>query len=689
MTSGSTGYVSNVEVEPTPGLGNEPKSEWPKSPPPGTKPIDLLRPHSELHQKVIEYLDRRLDLSERKMSDFYARWRVNEMKLQGYITLPDYEKILKEMNNKGKAPQATAMVIPYSFATHQTFVTYLTQVFCGRKPLFQISSYKKENIEAAQRLETLTQYNVDKTRMIKWIYQHTSDALAYGLGVMRSRWVRDVALRTFREALPSGTMVGMASQGAIMPKRKPTVVYAGNLVEAQDPFMFFPDPRVPMTEVNKRGEFVFWRCYEGKHILKRMEGMGILKWVEAANSKLPSSRWITGGEESARSLMASGQANPGQQGNDEGRGVSSYYQVDEGTVTLIPAELGLGAEQYPVKFIFTILNRSQIVRAEPLEADHDMHPVSVTEPLTLGYGFGHCGMTDYMGPIQDIMSWLVNSHIFNVRSALNNMFLIDPLRVEMQDAKNPEPGKLIRLKRAAWGTDVREAMMQLAVADVTGGHLKDSEAFVRMAQYLSGATDNVMGLQEAGGRKTATEVRTSAEAGASRLASMAKLISAQSLVDIAEQMVINQQQYMDTEFVQQVLGEDAMLLTQGQKLLPDMVAGDFQFPVSDGTLPIDRAALLDVWKQIFLGIAQSPQLSATFDIIKVFEYTAELGGARNIEDFKIQMTPDQQVLAQAQAGNMVPAGQAAQRMNGAAPQGGQPTGLPPPKMNGGAPPGAG
>ena len=675
------GSISSLETtEPTPGLSNEPRSEWPKAPDPGTKPIDLLRPHSELHQKVIEYLDRRLDLSERKMSDFYARWRVNEMKLQGYITLPDYEKLLKEMNDKGKAPQATAMIIPYSFATHQTFVTYLTQVFCGRKPMFQISSYKKENIEAAQRIETLTQYNVDKTRMIKWIYQHVSDALAYGIGVLRSRWVREVALRTTRAPMPSGTAIGMASDGPV-PQRKPTVVYAGNMVESQDPFMFFPDPRVPMTEVNKRGEFVFWRCFEGKHILKRMEGMGLLKWVEAANSKIPTSKWVTGGEESARSLVAGGQAHPGTQGGDEGRGVTSYYQVDEGTVTLIPAELGLGREQYPVKFLFTILNRSQIVRAEPLEADHDMHPVSVTEPLTLGYGFGHCGMTDYMGPIQDIMSWLVNSHIFNVRSALNNMFLIDPLRVEMQDAKNPEPGKLIRLKRAAWGTDVREAMQQLQVADVTGGHLKDSEAFIRMAQYLSGATDNVMGLQETSGRKTATEVRTAAEAGASRLASMAKLISAQSLVDMAEQMVINQQQYMDPKFVQMVLGNDAMLLAQGQMLMPDMIAGDYQFPISDGTLPIDRVALLEVWKEIFMAIAQSPQLSATFDIVKVFEYTAELGGARNIEDFKVQMTPDQQVMAQAQAGNMVPAGAAAAKMNGGAPPGGgAPTGqVPPPQ----------
>jgi hypothetical protein len=103
--------------------------------------------------------------------------------------------------------------------------------------------------------------------------------------------------------------------------------------------------------------------------------------------------------------------------------------------------------------------------------------------------------------------------------------------------------------------------------------------------------------------------------------------------------------------------------------------------VSDGTLPIDRVALLEVWKEIFIAIAQSPQLSSTFDIVKVFEYTAELGGARNIDDFKLQMTPDQQVLAQAQAGNIVPAGQAAGKMNGGAPPGGgQPTGqVPPPQ----------
>ena len=150
-----------------------------------------------------------------------------------------------------------------------------------------------------------------------------------------------------------------------------------------------------------------------------------------------------------------------------------------------------------------------------------MHPVSVAEPYELGYGFGNCGMMDYLTPIQDTISWFINSHIYNVRAALNNMLIVDPSMVEMQDLKNPEPGKLIRLKRAAYGQDVREALHQLQIFDVTQGHIDAAQMFVKLGQYLTGITDNMMGLQDEGGRKTAAEVRISSQAGASRLAAQA------------------------------------------------------------------------------------------------------------------------------------------------------------------------
>ena len=140
-------------------------------------------------------------------------------------------------------------------------------------------------------------------------------------------------------------------------------------------------------------------------------------------------------------------------------------------------------EEYPVKYLFTLVNRGQIVQAEPLDYDHDKHPVSVTEPYSMGYGFGQPGIIDYMAPLQDLMSWLVNSHMDNVKTMLNNMWLVDPSRVEMQDLKQPGAGKLIRLKRAAYGSDVNSAVRQLQVGDVTSGHLRDFEAGHEAGRY--------------------------------------------------------------------------------------------------------------------------------------------------------------------------------------------------------------
>ena len=63
-------------------------------------------------------------------------------------------------------------------------------------------------------------------------------------------------------------------------------------------------------------------------------------------------------------------------------------------------------------------------------------------------------------------------------------------------------------------------------------------------------------------------------------------------------------------------------------------------------------------------MTQDQQLSQEYDRGKVFEYIAELSGARILKDFKVQpgeqptvqpnLMPDQQLQGQAQAGNVVP-----------------------------------
>lgn len=626
-------------MEEKPGLG---AIEWQGAVTSDERPIDILADKTK-HDFVLQYLLDRLRSSEEAMGKFYSRWRVIEKKMQGYINLDEQEEAWKKLNESGDAPRPISVVIPYTYATVATIVTYHLHTFAGQKPLFQVGSHKQESVNAARYMETILQYNADHTRLIKELHQWFQDGQAYGLGVLRTQWKQETAMRTvWRAAPPAGAM--FLPQGPARTREARTV-YEGNIVECIDPYMFFPDPHVPMSEVNKSGEYVFWRAFQGKHTLARMESAGEIKYLAKTPSQAPKNFGYAG-EVSARNILAGGDTDLGRMRSSQQK---NWYQVDEGTCWIIPAELGLGRGENPELWIFTILNKAQIVRAEPLELDHGKHPVSVIEPYKLGYGFGHMGITDFLAPLQDVISWFVNSHIHNVRAALNNMFVVDPSKIELGDLKKPGAGKIIRLKTAAYGQDVRSVLQQFQIADVTSQHIRDMELFMRLGDTLSAVTDNLRGLQNSGGRKTATEVRTSIEASASRLASQARIISAQGMTDLAEQMSLNIQQNMSEEFFYEITGEDGRIA--GSRITPEMLVGDFNFPVHDGTLPMDRVAMLDVWKEIMMGVAQDQELRQKYSMGEIFEYVAELGGAKNIEQFRnaqppgpeynVQITPDE------------------------------------------------
>lgn len=631
------------------GLGNTPVDQYPQVPAKRNDltPIQRLA-DPETHSRVKEYLISRIEYSEREMDKFKPRWQVNEKKYQAYVTLPKYEEVLKKLGDDGAPPKVVSVVVPYTFATLSTIVTYLIHVFAGRKPMFQIGSNKVTTAKSARNMELVLQYNADHTRLIKHLFQFLLDGQLYGVSVMRCQWAKEEKIRTIWK---SQAVMGM-EKPQMVKNREKAVTYEGNEVCSIDPYMFYPDPRVPMSEVNRRGEWVFWKSYEGKHTLKSYERDGKVSYINHI-SDMPTDRYGASQVNSARSLFAGGEPDPGRaRGGDADANISNFVEVFQGSCTIIPAELGLGPEEYPVKYLFSIANKNRIIQAIPLDLDHDMHPVVVSEPYTMGYSFGQLGMADYLNPMQDSMSWLINSHMDNVRTALNNMFVFDPSRIETQDLLEPGAGKLIRAKKAAYGTDLSDAIKQFQVQDVTRGHINDFQLFMKIGDTMSSITDNLRGQQDSGGRKTATEVRTSGEAAASRLAALARYISAQSITDLTEQMCLNNQQHLSDEFFIEVVGQDG--LEDHIRISPEHLTGDFQYPIHDGTLPLDRIAMVDVWKEIFLGVAQDQQLRTRFDLIEMFKYIAELGGARNIERFEVQAAPDELVEAQAQAGNMLP-----------------------------------
>lgn len=659
------------------GLGQKPRREWPKvfvdDP---NRAIDKMEPNSDNHKRILHYFTQRLEDSERAMAKFYPRWRVSEKKVQAYIDLPDWEKQLKEMNDTGKPPAIISLTIPYSFATISTIVTFLISAFTSQKTFFSLGAKKAEAVQPARNMEQVLQYGAEHTRLIKHLFQFFQDGETYGVAIIRLAWQNEKKIRTVRTQKIGLDENGQPSQ-TWEARRELRTVFQGNAMESWDPFMFFPDPRVPMVDVNKRGEYVFWRSYDGMHMLLRDEEEGRFKWVKHGGTQLPQSR--DQGNESARQIRAQGESMPGASRRSSGDSSRNYLQVDEGTVEIIPRELGLSDRETPQKWLVTMLNKQQIVQLRPIEDDHGMHPVAVAEPYSLGYGFGNLGMADYLGPLQDSISWFINSHFDNVRRALNDVFVVDPSMVEMQDVKRPGPGKAIRLKKTAFGKDVRQAITQLQVTDVTQGHVKDAELMMLIGQRMSAATDILQGQGQKGGRQTATQIRSEGTSALARLQAQARRYSAQAMVDVAEMATLNIQQYMDQEFFMEVTGTNGQ--PEGIIISPEMLVGDFHFPIHDGTIPLDKMALLDVWRQIFVAVQSDPVLRQTYSVPKVFEHIAELGGIVNLEHFKITAQPDGQIEQQFQQGNLIAAALGGSG-NGAGPNAGSPG-----QLGGGAPAG--
>jgi len=265
-------------------------------------------------------------------------------------------------------------------------------------------------------------------------------------------------------------------------------------------------------------------------------------------------------------------------------------------------------------------------------------------------------MLEIAKPMTDVITWLVNTHFYNTRKSLNDMFIVDPSRVVMKDVLDPKPGKVIRMKDEYFGQDVRQAIQQFPTSNVTQAHMQDVENVAGMLQRITGVNDSLMGMTNQSGRQTATEIRTSSTFGVNRLKTTAEWFSATGFTDLSYMLVANSQQLYDTPQKVRIAG-DMWNYKGGVRHLevsPEDIAGAWDFVPVDGTLPIDRFAQVNMWTQLLQQMAQDPQVLQSFDLGRVFSWVAQLGGLKNINQFKIEVDSPEAMAQQAAARNVVP-----------------------------------
>lgn len=617
-----------------------------------------LRPGSKLHAKIVKEVLDRARVSYDTMKVRHTNWRKIDKNLTAYIELDDAEQKVKEADDR----KPVRIVVPYSYATLETLLAYFTDAFLTETPIIRYEGYGPDDVVPALLLERVVNLHVEKMKVALALHTMFRDGFVYGFGVGAPSWRVITGQKIIKD---QGSWYSEMFSRWFGPEQKNmsnAVLFEGNELTAVDPYLVLPDPNVPIHEVQK-GEFWGW--------VDRTNYISLLDEEVGSQGTMFNVQYLKGHTSMKTNIVEdniSGRGDRFTTGSPVNTEVNKPADRIFMYINLIPKDWGLGSSPYPEKWMFCVAADKYVIEARKLGLVHNMYPIVTNCPDFDGHSVSPISRLEIIQGLQETLDWLFSSHVANVRKAINDMLVVDPSLVNMNDLKHPGPGRLIRLRKHAWGRGVDNAIKQLAVTDVTRSHIGDSSYVIDLIQRTTAATDSLQGLMRSGGERVTAQEFSGVRGGAiSRLAKSARMTSLQVMQDIGYMFASHTQQFMSEEVYikinaewEKVLADEygidpATLGTRnGRKSIkPNDIIADIDVLIGDGS--IDGPDDANTWVNLYGIIAKNEALSQRFDMVRVFKHIARKLGAKNVDRFEVKAMPTQAVEQQAQAGNIIPA----------------------------------
>lgn len=616
-----------------------------------------LKPGSELHQKIISEVGKRVRDGQDAMKGRYDSWREIDRVLTAFVP-PKKKREAKEAGDK-----TYPIVVPTSYATLETLLTYMTAVFL-QMPYFKYSGVGSEDTVGAMLLEQIISFQTIRASMGLNLHTLWRDSFSYGFGALTPHWGEKRGWRRTKSNIVIPNWTGLFGKKTSKRRRESVVLYQGNYLRNIDPYLYLPDPTVAIQDVQD-GEFVGW--------IDMTNRIKILEQERDRDSFFFNAEYLQhiSGRSSAVLTVGKKAGTPRTGRHNVFVHMDSTKPVDVTYmyINLVPKDWKMGKSKYPEKWLFAVAGDAVVLAAQPLGLDHDMFPVVIAAPDYDGYSVNPISRLEMGYGLQDTIDWLLHSHIANVRKAINDMLIVDPFLVNMNDLSNPEPGKLIRTRRAHWGKGVEHLVEQLQVRDFTANHMKDIQLLTDTHNKSVGTPENVQGIMRGGGeRRSATEARDTKQSALSKLEKVARILDIQYRQPLSMMLASHTQQFQTQERYVEISGSREQELVKEYGLdidgegrvsaNPLDMLINFDILPGDGTIPGREPA--DLWIQLFQIIATQPILAQQFDMVRIFQHAARQLGARNVNDFvkkggnvQAEIMPTDQVQQQVQAGNLL------------------------------------
>ena len=602
-------------------------------------PIEL----QEFKQRCVSLVE----MSRSTMKDYYGMWDRNDACYRG-------ERPMDEKDRKAlKRDEPAKVYVPLTHSQIQTFVSFAVMLLTQRDYFFELSGSGIEDEKAAKLGQAVLQRDLVHNKFDGVLLpQFLTDIARYGLGVLKTDWVRKTVptMQTVPDPKwkPDPSMPQATTPPMIQSWTEKTS-YLGNRITVISPFRWFPDTRLPLTRY-REGEFCADENEYSYGELEKLQAQGDVAGLQYV-PRLPDASFS---DRRFNVLTKDQNADP-----TAGRSSSRYILITEVEIlcnpskTMIdkntPLDPNIDAE---IVVLVWIANDGRIIRLQDSGYEHNEFLYDAGQFFNDQARVVNFGLAELLAPMQDILDWLMNSRVTNVRKVIQNQLVVDPRYVDMQDLKDRNP--IIRLKTTPDGMNMDSMIKQLNVVDATTGHLSDMANVSGLAKEATGIQENLLG-QFASGRRSAREASNVNANGAARVQLPIKGIWQSALQPMGCKMLSNAQQGLDMEQLVSVVGLQRIVSDPqtAQSFLPvdkSSLVGSYDFLIFDATLPSQRMAMAQALAQAGDILMKNPRsvMVLGIDPKLIFDEWLELMGVKNAERFGL--TPERAGLLMQMAG---------------------------------------
>jgi hypothetical protein len=560
---------------------------------------EMTPAHQFLKDKVFHLVQ----LSGDHMSRQYAEWDKYDQLFSGEVCADEEDLKAKER----KEPQK--VVVPIGYSQVMAFKSFVKSLYLQDEFFFELVGFSPEDDKAADIAEALLQRDLDHNKMPIILDQFLLDVGKFGVGIVKCCWDRKVKqVQTAAPVEGVDPLTGQPTMSAAQVTEQ--VEWEGNKLMPVSPYRFYPDPRLSLTRFQE-GEFVGYDETYTRTELTEMENSGML-----AGTQHIKDMEMKGFRSKSRVVGTYWNAAEALAARNSTETLKTSVVITEIVVKLIPSQVVdgdgkkiLGEETYPISFLLWMANDSRLVRVERYTYEHGMFPYVVGQYQPDQNKFMGGGLMQSIVHLQDIITWMINSRITNVRKVIGDRMVVDPESVEMEDVKNRNP--VIRTKNGIGRSNggVQKAIQQLPLNDVTTNHIQDAEFLMGYVEDTTGINENLQG-QFNSGRRSAAEARNVMASASGRLKDVASNLFVTAMLDLGRQMLANLRAGLTTETMIRIFKSNNANVSweNFKKISPEDLEGNYDFVIEDATIPsqrgVEAAALTE-----FLGLILSNPLA--------------------------------------------------------------------------------